>query len=165
MRRLATLFLFLALGLALIGSPAQSQDIRINPVPPDVKPQWTKIPEVPQVSWAPNLPTDVFRYRRKYYFFWEGYFYRSHHPEGPWKAVQQVPEVFYKVNPSYFKTVKKAAGTPPAPEQPAPEQPAPEQKARIIEVPPATPPPPAPPAPVEPQPEPREPQPPVPRVM
>jgi hypothetical protein len=155
--RPATLFLLLALGLALIGSPAQSQDIRINPVPPDVKPQWTKIPEVPQVSWAPNLPTDVFRYRRKYYFFWEGYFYQGHHPEGPWKAVQQVPGVFYKVKPAYFKTVKKTAGTPPAPEQPTPEH-----KARIIEVPPATPPPPA---PVEPQPEPREPQPPVPRVM
>ncbi len=54
-----------------------AQDIRINPVPPGVKPQWTRVPGTPQVSWAPNLPTDVFRYGGKYYFFWENYFYRG----------------------------------------------------------------------------------------
>jgi hypothetical protein len=159
MPRLATLFLLLALGLALSGSPALGQDIRINPVPPGVNPQWTKVPEVPQVSWAPNLPTDVFRYRKQYYFFWEGFFYQGRTPEGPWKAVKQVPQVFYNVNPTYFKTAKKAEETPP------PEEAAPEHKAKVIEIPPATPRSPAPPQPAGPEPGPQEPQPPAPRVM
>jgi hypothetical protein len=160
MPRLATLFLLLALGLALNGSPALGQDIRINPVPPGVKPQWTKVPEAPQVAWAPNLPTDVFRYRKQYYFFWAGYFYQGPKPEGPWKAVTQVPQVFYNVDPTHFKTAKPAEETPAAPGQPAPEH-----KSKVIEIPPATPPSPAPPAPAEPQPGPQEPPPPAPKVM
>ena len=113
MRRL---LLLLAI-LALVAAPEAfgAQDIRINPVPPGVKPQWTRVPGAPQVSWAPNLPTDVFRYGGKYYFFWENYFYRGPAPEGPWKAVVKVPEVFYQVDPAYFKTVKKAGEAPAAP--------------------------------------------------
>ena len=108
MRRL---LLLLAI-LALVAAPEVfgAQDIRINPVPPGVKPQWTRVPGTPQVSWAPNLPTDVFRYGGKYYFFWENYFYRGSAPEGPWKAVVKVPEVFYQVDPAYFKTVKPSRG-------------------------------------------------------
>ena len=113
MRRL---LLLLAI-LALVAAPEAfgAQDIRINPVPPGVKPQWTRVPGAPQVSWAPNLPTDVFRYGGKYYFFWENYFYRGSAPEGPWKAVVKVPEVFYQVDPAYFKTVKPAGEAPAAP--------------------------------------------------
>ena len=107
-------FLKLLAIVALVAFPgtAGAQDIRINPVPPGVKPQWTRVPGAPQVSWAPNLPTDVFRYSGKYYFFWANYFYRGSAPEGPWKAVVKVPEVFYQVGPAYFKTVK--AGEAPA---------------------------------------------------
>jgi hypothetical protein len=132
--------------LALVAAPwpAGAQDIRINPVPPKVKPQWTRVPGVPQVSWAPNLPTDVFRYRGKYYFFWAGYFYQGPAPEGPWQAVVKVPEVFYQVDPAYFKTAKKESTTP---AEPTPEAP----KAKIIEVPPA------PPAPAAPEPAPASP--------
>ena len=110
-------FLKLLAILALVAAPpaAGAQDIRINPVPPNLKPQWTRVPGAPQVSWAPNLPTDVFRYRGKYYFFWENYFYRGSAPEGPWKAVVKVPEVFYRIDPAYFKTVKKAGEAPAAP--------------------------------------------------
>jgi hypothetical protein len=111
-----------------------AQDIRINPVPPGVKPQWTQVPGTPQVSWAPNLPTDVFRYRGKYYFFWENYFYRGSGPEGPWKAVVKVPEVFYQIDPGYFKTVKPAA------EAPAARESTPSPKAKIIDIPPTAPP-------------------------
>jgi hypothetical protein len=135
--------------LALVAVPwtAGAQDIRINPVPPGLKPQWTKIPGASQVSWAPNLPTDVFRYRGKYYFFWENYFYQGPAPQGPWKLVGKVPEVFYEVDPAYFKTVKKAAATPAVPPaEPAPPPP----KAKIIEVPPANPPAPASPSPAGP---------------
>jgi hypothetical protein len=119
--------LLVILVLVAVPRPAGAQDIRINPMPPGVKPQWTQVPGAPQVSWAPNLPTDVFRYRGKYYFFWAGYFYQGPAPAGPWKAVTKVPEVFYKVNPAYFKTAKR--------ESPVPEAP----KAKIIEVPPAPP--------------------------
>jgi hypothetical protein len=126
MRRL---LLLLAL-LALVAAPEalRAQDIRINPVPPGVKPQWTRVPGAPQVSWAPNLPTDVFRYGGKYYFFWANYFYRGPAPEGPWKAVVKVPKVFYQVDPAYFKTVKPAGEVPPTP------------KAKITDIPPTSPP-------------------------
>jgi len=142
--------LLVILALAAVPWAVGAQDIRINPVPPGLKPQWTKIPGVPQVSWAPNLPTDVFRYRGKYYFFWDNYFYRGPAPQGPWKLVGKVPEVFYDVDPIYFKTVKKATETPAAPM--APTEPAPPPpKAKFIDLPPASPVP-APPAPAPPSP-------------
>ena len=133
MRRLLLLLTI----LALVAAPEVfgAQDIRINPVPPDVTPEWTRVPGTPQVFWAANLPTDVFRYRGKYYFFWENYFYRGSAPEGPWKAVVKVPEVFYQVDPAYFKTVKKAGEKPAAPGVATPSP-----KAKIIGIPPTGPP-------------------------
>jgi hypothetical protein len=136
--------LLVVLALVAVPWPAGAQNLRINPVPPGVKPQWTQVPGAPQVSWAPNLPTDVFRYHKKYYFFWAGYFYQGPAPEGPWKAVTKVPEVFYRVNSSYFKTAQKEGV---APGEPTPEA----SKAKIIAVPPA------PPAPAAPEPAPANP--------
>jgi hypothetical protein len=123
--------------VALVAAPEASgaQDIRINPVPPGLKPQWTQVPGTPQVSWAPNLPTDVFRYRGKYYFFWENYFYQGPAPEGPWKSVVKVPKVLHQVDPAYFKTVKPAAAAPAAPAGSTPSP-----KAKTIEVEPTAPP-------------------------
>jgi hypothetical protein len=137
-------FLQLLAIVVLVLAPAAvgAQDIRINPVPPDLKPQWTQVPGAPQVSYAPNLPTDVFRYRGKYYFFWENYFYRGSAPQGPWKAVKKVPQVFYSIDPAYFKTAKKAEEAPAAPGGSAPSP-----KAKTIDIPPAAPAAPAPPAP------------------
>jgi len=131
-------FLKLLAIVALVAASqaAGAQDIRINPVPSGVKAQWTQVPGVPQVSWAPNLPTDVFRYRGKYYFFWENFFYQGPRPEGPWKLVVKVPEVFYKVDPAYFKTVKKAGEAPAATGEATPSP-----KAKIIDIPPTAPPP------------------------
>ena len=131
---------FLAI-VALMAAPqaAGAQDIRIDPVPPGVKAQWTQVPGAPQVFWAPNLPTDLFRYRGKYYFFWENYFYQGSRPEGPWKLVSKVPQVFYNVDPAYFKTVKKAGEAPAAPA--ATGEAAPSPKAKIIDIAPTAPPP------------------------
>jgi hypothetical protein len=133
-------FLKLLVLVALLTAPqaAWGQDIHINPVPPGAKPKWTQVPGAPQVSWAPNLPTDVFRYRGKYYFFWGNYFYRGPAPEGPWKAVVKVPEVFYNVDPAYFKTVNKTGETPAAPATPG--EPVTPPKAKTIEIPPTAPP-------------------------
>lgn len=123
--------------LAMLAVPwaAGAQEIRINPVPPGVKPQWTKVPGAPQVSWAPNLPTDVFRYRGAYYFFWAGYLYRGRAPQGPWQGVEKVPQVFYRVDPAYFKTVKTTEAAPAPPEGLNP----PPGKSEVIEIPPAAP--------------------------
>jgi hypothetical protein len=130
-------FLKLLVILAMVAAPlaAGAQDLRINPVPPGSKPRWSKVPGAPQVSWAPNLPTDVFRFRGKYYFFWENFFYQGPRPQGPWKAVTKVPEVFYQVGPGYFKTAKKPGRTPAAPAAPGESLTPP--KARIIDIPPA----------------------------
>ena len=136
MRRLLLLLTILAL-VAFPGT-AGAQDIHIIPVPAGVKPQWTRVPGAPQVFWAPNLPTDVFRYSGKYYFFWANYFYRGSAPEGPWKLAVKVPKVFYKVAPAYFKTVKQADGAPTAPATPGGSVTPP--KAKIIDIPPAAPP-------------------------
>jgi len=128
MARPCRLLITLALAAALAGSPALAQDIRINPVPPHVKPQWTPVPGAPQVYYAPNLPTDLFRYRGKYYFFWAGYLYQGKKPSGPWKTVREVPAFFQEIDAAYFKTVKREGGAPP-PETPqvesAPPEPAP----------------------------------------
>ena len=70
------------LGLALAAAPVAAQDIHIDPMPPHVKPQWTPVPNVPGVFYAPNMPTDVFRHGSKYYFYWEGYLYRGSKPQG-----------------------------------------------------------------------------------
>ena len=128
--------LFLAL-TALVAAPEAfgASDININPVPPGVQPQWVKVPGTPQVSWAPNLPTDVFRYGGKYYFFWENYFYRGSAPGGPWTSVKKVPEVFYQVDPAYFKTAKPAAETTAAPGEATPSP-----KAKTMDIPPPAPP-------------------------
>jgi hypothetical protein len=134
MARPSRLLITLALAAALAGSPALAQDIRINPVPPHVKPQWTPVPGAPQVYYAPNLPTDLFRYRGKYYFFWAGYLYQGKKPSGPWKTVKEVPAFFQEIDAAYFKTVKREGGAP-TPETPqvegaptAPAPPAPTQE-------------------------------------
>ena len=134
--------------LAAVAAPAAAQDIRINPVPPQVKPQWTPVPNASGVYWAPNIPTDVFRHGSKYYFYWAGYLYQGSKPKGPWKGLTKVPAWFSEIDPAYFKTVKKEQPT-------APAAPAPSEKA-------------APPTPAVPEPEkegaPAAPSPPAPGI-
>jgi hypothetical protein len=129
MARLNRLLTSMLLAAALAASPALAQDIRINPVPPNVKPEWTPVPGAPQVYYAPNLPTDVFRYRGKYYFYWADYFYVGKKPSGPWKSVKEVPEIFQQIDQAYFKTAKPQAApagpTAAPPESGAPVPPAP----------------------------------------
>ncbi len=136
MPRLAKLLVLLLLGAALAAPPAQAQ-IRIEPIPPHVKPQWTQVPNTPGVYYAPNIPTDVFRYRGQYYFFWEGYLYRGSKARGPWKNVTNVPGWFYQIDPSYFKTAQKV-GTP-APGTPAAPAPTPQKEIKGPEETPETP--------------------------
>jgi hypothetical protein len=145
MARPSRLLITLALAAALAGPPALAQDIRINPVPPHVKPQWTPVPGAPQVYYAPNLPTDVFRYRGKYYFFWAGYLYQGKNPTGPWKTVKAVPAFFHEIDAAYFKTANQAGEAPAAPGGATPSP-----RAKIIDLPPTAPPAPTPEAPAPP---------------
>jgi len=111
---LLQLLIAAALGLALSGAPVAAQDIHINPVPPQVRPQWTPVPNAPGVYYAPNLPTDVFRHGGKYYFYWQGYLYRGSKPRGPWKSVTKIPVWFSEIDPSLFKTAGPGPAGPPA---------------------------------------------------
>jgi len=151
MSGLLQLLISAALGLALAAAPVAAQDININPVPPHVKPQWTPVPNVSGVYYAPNLPTDVFRHGTKYYFYWAGYLYRGSKPRGPWKTVTQPPAWFSEIDPALFKTVKKEAPaspagptegmalTPPAPASPEATPPAPAPEKEEAPAPPAAP--------------------------
>lgn len=151
----------LALGLACAAAPAAAQDIHINPVPPQVKPQWTPVANASGVFWAPNLPTDVFRHGGKYYFYWEGYLYRGSKPRGPWKSVTQPPAWFSQIDPQYFKTIKRQPAAPPAgpPAAPPMEPPAPPEGLTPPAGPPEGLPPPVPPEAAPPPPPPPEPTP------
>ena len=130
MRRFFRLMLLLAVGAGLFSGPSWGQELRINPVPPHVKPQWLPVPGAPQIYYAPNLPTDLFRYRGNYYFYWQGYYYKSKTTKGPWKWVQETPALFEQIDQAYFKTVKREGkGTPAPPPEVAPQAEAPAQEA------------------------------------
>jgi len=116
------LLIFALLAALFAGNPAGAERLRIIPVPPHVTAQWIPMPEVPQVFFAPNLPTDVFRHRGRYYFYWEGVWYRSNKIKGPWSRLEPPPAILSQIPPSYFKTMPQAGAQPPAvaaPGQPA----------------------------------------------
>ncbi len=106
----------LAAGLFLAPA-AQAQSPRIIPVPPEVIPQWTPVPGSPQVYYAPNVPTDVFRYQRRYYFLWEGIWYVSKSVKGPWHRVR-VPVALQRLDPSVLKMAGGPGGLPGAAARP-----------------------------------------------
>jgi hypothetical protein len=160
MSRLTRLLLLLALGVALAASPALAQRLNIVPVPPHVKPQWTPLPNNPKIFYAPNVPTDVFRYRGKYYLFWAGTLFKSSKVKGPWTMVLKVPPFFYEIDPAYFKTVKKEPAPEPAPAPAPPMGPgtmAPPEPGQVVPLEPAVPPEPADPSQTSPQIEPQAP--------
>jgi len=101
--------------IAALALPSWAQELRIIPVPPHVRPQWTPLPANPQVNYAPNLPTDVFRYRGRYYLSWGGNWYRSKSIKGPWKATAPVPAAISAIDPAFFKTPPIRPGPLPAP--------------------------------------------------
>jgi hypothetical protein len=111
-RRAVTLLGLAALAWFGGASLASAQRIRIEPVPPHVSPRWTPVPAAPGVAYAPNLATDVFRYRGRYYFYWEGYWYRAVEARGPYDRVKKVPAFTFQIPPGYFKTLRDAGEVP-----------------------------------------------------
>lgn len=111
-----------ALGLLLLllgGASALAQTLRVIPVPPGVKPRWQEVPGVPQVAFAPNLPTDVFRYRGRYYLYWDGMWFASRTLQGPWERPRSVPPALGRIPSSYFKTAGRRTGPPEAGREPS----------------------------------------------
>jgi hypothetical protein len=74
------------------------------PLAPGVAPAWTVVPASPKVLYAPNVPGDVFRLHRQYYYYHRGYWYRSKHLTGPWHPVRKLPQAILRVNRSCFKS-------------------------------------------------------------
>lgn len=123
------------LALVLAGSPVQAEQLRIIPVPPNTVPQWAPLPELPQVSYAPNLPTDVFKLQGRYFLYWAGAWYQSRKIKGPWMRLEEPPEILSQIKKDYFKMSfpqrdgvlltpegKVAEPPPPVPDQPGEEE-------------------------------------------
>ncbi len=113
-RFLRLLVMLTVAAVALTGGPGAAERLRIIPVPPNVTAQWTPLPDLPQVSYAPNIPTDVFKHRGRYYFFWEGIWYQSKNIKGPWTRQDRPPAILSHIQAAYFKTLPKGGAQPPA---------------------------------------------------
>ena len=74
------------------------------PMAPGVAPAWTAVPASPKVLYAPNVPGDMFRLHRQYYYYHHGHWYRSKHLTGPWHPVRKLPKAILRVNRSCFKS-------------------------------------------------------------
>jgi len=99
---LATVVAVMALvvaGRASAGHGAASPPVLVLPPEPFVT-----IREVPTVSYGPQLPTDVFQYRGRYYT-WQNGWYVTNKPGKPWVAVQgnRVPQPVLLVPANYYK--------------------------------------------------------------
>jgi hypothetical protein len=81
---------------------AQSQFV--PPWAPNLAPQWAPIPQVPGVSYVPDLGHDLFRYDKQFYAYREGRWHRAKSLNGPWKAIKNPPREFYTIGPTYFKS-------------------------------------------------------------
>jgi hypothetical protein len=73
------------------------------PIPPDVVPQWVPAPGSPRVAYAPNVPANIFLLHRRYFYFFNGQWYRSKSLGGPWHPVRKVPKALQRLQPSAFK--------------------------------------------------------------
>ncbi len=75
------------------------------PLPPPlmVAPQWTPVPGVPGMQYAPGQALDLFQYGRGYYCFQQGQWYQTNSLGRPWVQTQNVPQPFYQIQAPYFK--------------------------------------------------------------
>jgi hypothetical protein len=99
-KTLPLMLVILLLGLMALG--AQSQFV--PPWTPNLAPQWAPIPQVPEVSYVPNLGHDLFRYANQFYFYQNGRWLLGNGLNGPWRAITNPPRVFYNIGPTYFKS-------------------------------------------------------------
>jgi hypothetical protein len=97
--------LLLSLALLWLGVPGLgAQPQFVSPWAPNLAPQWAPIPQVPGVYYVPDLGHDLFRHGNRFYVYQGGQWYRSKHLNGPWAGIQQPPQGFYHIEPTYFRS-------------------------------------------------------------
>ena len=97
--------LLLLLVILLWGAPALwAQAQFVPPWDPNLAPQWRPIPQVPGVYYVPEQGHDLFRYGNRFYVYQEGRWHRGNRLNGPWTLIQQPPQVFTTIGPTYFKS-------------------------------------------------------------
>jgi hypothetical protein len=103
--RMKLLTRVLPLTLALLWLGVQglgAQTPFVPPWAPNLSPQWAPIPQVPGVYYVPDQSHNLFRHGNRFYVYQAGQWHRANHLNGPWSVIQQPPQVFYNIGPTYF---------------------------------------------------------------
>lgn len=104
---LPKVLLALMLLAALAAPPAWSLVPLPPTVPRGVVPDWSAVPGVPEVEYAPNLKVDLFRYRGLYYYWVAGGWRVGNTPTGPWQRLREVPPALQQIDRALFKSIYK----------------------------------------------------------
>lgn len=65
--------------------------------------QWSQVPGIQGVYYAPGQNLDMFRYGQQYYCFNQGQWYTMNSNQNSWGQAQSIPQPFYQIQASYFK--------------------------------------------------------------
>jgi len=90
--------------LFLVAPARWAQAQFVPPWAPNLAPQWAPIPQVPGVYYVPGLGHDLFRHGNRFYVYQEGRWHQGNRLNGPWTLIQQPPQVFQNIGPTYFKS-------------------------------------------------------------
>lgn len=104
MPHLPKVVLCFVLAAVVMVSPVWAKKKMMNPVPPDIAPTWTPVPQVPGVAYAPNIPADLFLYGGSYYYYQDGIWSMGRAINGPLQQITNLPPVFYQIQAPYFKS-------------------------------------------------------------
>ena len=96
------LLVLICLAGSLQGLEAQTQFV--PPWAPNLAPQWAPVPQAPEVYYVPNLGHDLFRHDKQFYYYGDGRWYRGNRLNGPWQGINNPPQAFYNIGPTYFKS-------------------------------------------------------------
>ena len=96
------LLVLICLAGSLQGLGAQTQFV--PPWSPNLAPQWSPIPQAPEVYYVPNLGHDLFRYGNQFYFYQNSQWLLGEALNGPWNVITNPPQVFYNIGPTYFNS-------------------------------------------------------------
>jgi hypothetical protein len=102
MKNMTVMLVVVGFTIFLTGGLAAA-DRFVPPMATASPPQWTAIPNVPGVEYAPNIGQDMFRYQGSFYNFQGGGWFRAPAINGPWVSMPQPPRVFHTIQAPYFK--------------------------------------------------------------
>ncbi|MFP3868555.1 MAG: hypothetical protein ACLFUU_10400 [Desulfobacteraceae bacterium] len=108
MSTIMKLWLVLVLTITWLAfGPGSHSCLAEPPGPPHKTGPWQPVKGVHGVEYAPDLPDlpgDLFRYGKKYYYFYEGDWSQGDTYRGPWKRVEKIPPIFREIGPEYYKS-------------------------------------------------------------